>query len=1390
QPWPVGERQRRAGVSSFGISGTNAHVILEEAPHDAAPNGSGEPAVTDEPSVLPFVLSAKTATGLAAQAERLRQWVASSAAGLADVAVALADSRAGLEHRAAVIAADRVELERGLAVLAAGEDSGSVVRGQARRSGRLGFLFSGQGSQRPGMGRQLHGRFPAFARAFDEACGLLDERLATWLGESVSVCDVTWGEDAERVEQTVFAQAGLFAFEVALFRLLESLGVRPSVVAGHSIGEIVAAHVAGVLSLPDACTLVAARGGLMQRLPQGGAMVAVAASEADVASLLGHGVGIAAINGPRSIVLSGADEQVSAVAAEMAERGCKTTRLKVSHAFHSALMEPMLGEFTRVVDGLDFDVPQLTAISTVTGELVDRQWSSPRYWVDQVRSPVRFADAVSTMVADGASTFLEIGPGAALSAMGPDCVADADVAFVPVVRSNDEETQGIAKAIGRLFTRGVRADWPRVFGGRRQVVDLPTYAFQHERFWLEATPQTGDAAGLGQTAVGHPLLGAVVALPDDAVVLTGRLRLTSQSWLADHAVLGTVLVPGTGLVEMALQAGAHASCARLAELTLHAPLLIPEIGGVQVRVTVAPARESGQRSVVIHSRTENDDRDTPWTLHAEGSLLAADDAEPEVPGFADLLEWPPRDAVAMDLDGAYETLADNGYTYGPTFRGLRQAWQRGTELFAEVQLTEQAFADAARFELHPALLDSALHAILLSWGVGGQQQMLLPYAWRGVSLRSTGASGLRVRLSPSGENTVSVLAADESGTPVLAVDSLHTRPVRVEQLAAAERDSRDPMYRVDWQPIAVSSTESAVRVLEWDQRDEVTTGTVVYWENRKAAGDTPDAVRHATNDALAVLQEWISDERYAESVLVLVTRNAIASTDTEVPELPDAAVLGLARSAQAEAAGRIIVLDVNSDADPMAAVGAAAFAGRPELSYRDGVYAAPRLIRVPESADADRPVFTADGTVLITGGTGGLGAAAARHLVCAHGVRNLLLVSRSGPAAAGAEELRAELVGLGATVDIEQCDVSDRADLARVLDGIPAARPLSGVVHAAGVIDDGLIGSLDPDRLATVLRPKADAAWYLHELTKDRPLSAFVLFSSLAGVAGGGGQGNYAAANSVLGALAAQRKAQGLPAISLAWGLWDLGMGEGLTDQGSKRMARIGVGALAPAQGLAMMDAALRLDTDVVVLAKFERTALESAGAMIPPLLRSLTGGTAKAGRDAGALRRQLANMSPDQQHGVVLKVVRTAAATILGHGSADEIEHDRAFNELGFDSLTSVEFRNALNGATGLQLSATMAFDYPTPTALAKHIVDSMGIEKVDNTSLLIKDIDRLGASVSTMLTDERERIKVIKHLEVLIDRWRDSDGLIEENGRITDYSDASDDELFAALDDELDIP
>ncbi|MFI7671291.1 type I polyketide synthase [Nocardia sp. NPDC049526] len=1334
-PWPETGRPRRAGVSSFGISGTNAHLIIEQAP-------VAEPVVEQAPvpvvetvaagGLLPWVVSARSVEALVGQAARLTSHVGEQDP--IDVGFSLASTRAVFDHRAVVLADNRDDLVAGVRALGRAESVPGVVSGRVV-SGSTGVVFSGQGAQWAGMAAELR-VFPVFAEVFDAIVAELDPLL----GQSVSLDSAL--SDSDLVDATVFAQAGLFAFEVALFRLLESWGVRADVVAGHSIGEVAAAHVAGVLSLADACVLVAARGRLMQALPVGGAMVAVGASEADVAALLvgelSGGVSIAAVNGPSSVVLSGVEEAVSAVVDTCNERGWRTHRLRVSHAFHSALMEPMLAEFASVVEGLVFARPCIGLVSTVSGARVVDEMSDSSYWVGQVRETVRFADAVAQMAAMGVSRFAEVGPDAVLFPMVNQIVDEMDAAVAPTVvalaRRGHADVSAVLAGVAGLFVFGADFDWAGMYSAGARRIDLPTYAFQRRRYWMrEGSAGSGDARSMGLATTGHPLVSAVVSQPDSgAVILTGRLSVQTHPWLADHQVKGTVLFPGAGLVELALHAGEQVGCSTLEDLVLQAPLVLPDSSGVAVRIVVGADDETGRRAVRIFSCPDGDIDSAPsWTLNAEGAL-APDDMTTAV----DLASWPPAGAQPLDVDGVYDELLDAGYGYGPHFQGLRAVWRRGAELFAEVVLPD--LPEANGFGLHPALLDAALHASLIGdFMPADEAGLALPFEWSGVTVHAAGANALRVRLTRVGQHAVAVDLADPTGAAVATVRQLASRPIDPAQLSTGASNADNALFQVDWTPIAVSDTE--ISAVSWaDLGDEVPTAVVLVCPT----ANDPAAVRAATHDVLRVLQSWIADQRFSESVLVVRTSGAVSVAGEDITNLAGAAVNGLVRSAQAESPGRIVLIDTDSDIDGL--LGGILTSEEPQVAVRGGQALSARLARAvssPAAATAPSSAFGPDETVLITGASGFLGGLFARHLVNAHGVRHLLLLSRRGESAPGAAELRAELQRLGAEVEFAACDVADRGALAEVLADVPGGRPLTGVFHTAGVLDDGAIASLTADRMDTVLRPKVDAALHLHELTADLPLKAFVLFSSAAGAFGSPGQGNYAAANACLDALAVHRRASGRCGQSLAWGLWSMngGMAAELSDVDRHRMSRSGMLPLSEEQGLALFAAAAEIDAAAPVLARLDLESLRSAG-FAAALLSGLVPARRKTASGTAALRARLANTPDSERLGVLVEIVRGQVAAVLGHQNANAIAADRAFNELGFDSITAIEFRNALKSVTGLRLPATLVFDYPSPQALAKYLADEFTEHHDPDRSTDLSDNDIRRALQTIPLTRLRD--------------------------------------------------
>ncbi|MCI3934713.1 type I polyketide synthase [Streptomyces sp. AN091965] len=1304
-PWPETGERRRAGVSSFGVSGTNAHVILEEAPEaEAADDAEAE--VADGPVV--WLVSGRSQEGLRAQAGRLREFVAERPElGAADVARSLVMTRSVLEHRAVLVGRDRDELLSGLGAVTEKSALPGVVVGESAPPGRSVFVFPGQGAQWVGMAVGLLESSPVFA----EAVGECESALSAYVDWSLT--DVLRGvEGAPGFDRVDVVQPVLFAVMVSLARLWRSVGVVPDAVMGHSQGEIAAACVAGALSLEDAAKVVALRSqAIAAGLAGRGGMVSVGLPVDQARERIaawGGAISVAAVNGPGSVVVSGDAGALDEMVAQLEGEEVRVRRVPVDYASHSAHVEEIREELLRVLADLKPRTSEVPFYSTVSGELVDTAGLDAEYWYRNLRQTVELEATTRILLGSGHGVFIEVSPHPVLTLPVQQTVeaVEAQAVVVGTLRRDEGGAERFLTSAAEVFVNGAEVDWAVTLegrGGRR--VELPTYAFQRERFWLDVPAGVGDVGSVGLGSLGHPLLGAVVSLASGGgVLLNGRLSLATHEWLADHAVHGVVLLPGTAFVELVGQAGDQVGCGRIEELVLEAPLILPEHGGVRIQVEAGEADASGFREVSVFSREEAEGEGAPWTCHARGVLapMAGADA-----ASFDFGVWPPVGAELVDVSGEYVRAAENGLEYGSVFQGLRRAWRRGGEVFAEVELPEGERERAGRFGLHPALFDAALHAMGVSEGFTGGSGSLLPFSWRGFVLEAVGATSLRVRLASVGDGSgaVSVLVGDESGRGVASVESLVLRPVDADQLNAVGGVARDALFRVEWvdAPGVVVAGEVAPRI-----------------EVMRVVSGGSDVVGEVYGRVLEVLervQAWVADEGLAGERLVVVTRGAVDAGDG-VRDMAGAAVWGLVRSAQSENPGRLVLVDTD-DLDGVGGLLPGVLAlGEEQVVVRSGAVRVPRLGRVSAPDPSVSGVFGA-GAVLVTGGTGVLGGLVARHLVARHGVSRLVLLSRRGAGAEAAAELRAELEASGAEVVIAACDAADRRALAGVLSGLPEGFALSGVVHAAGVLDDGLLTSLTRERVEPVLRAKVDAAWNLHELTEGLGLSAFVLFSSAAGTLGGPGQGSYAAANVFLDGLASWRRAQGLPGVSMAWGLWEeaSGMTGHLGERDLRRVSRSGLVPLSSQEGLELFDAALVADEIVPVPVRLDVPALRAQGAELPALFRSVVP-TVTARRVARSeqdeslpdeLRRRLAGLPQTAQDQMLLELVRAQTAAALGHASAETVNTRRPFKELGFDSLMGVDLRNRLTAETGLRLPATLVFDYPTPMALVGHIRDEI---------------------------------------------------------------------------------
>ncbi|MBY8854966.1 type I polyketide synthase [Nocardia sp. CA2R105] len=960
--WP-GEGPRRAGVLAYGISGTNAHVIVEEPTARTGAEHSREPG----PAVpAPWVLSAKSESALRGQARRLLDHVRERPElESADVGWSLAFTRSRFEHRAVVCGRSRDELLDGLRSLADDAVTPAVIRSRATQHARPVFVFPGQGSQWDGMVTTLLATVPRFADSV-RAC---DEALAPHLGWSVREV-LRRAPGAPGLDRPDVVQPVLFATMIALAELWRGYGVEPCAVVGHSQGEIAAAHCAGALSLADAARVVALRSKAIADLADNGAMATVAVAAEELEHLLEpwHGrVSIAAVNGRRNCVVSGDAAALTEFLAACESDGTWARRIAVDYASHSPAVEAVRDRLLADLATIEPRPSRIPMYSTVTGDVIDTQLLNAEYWYRNLRRRVRFGDAIDASIRDGFGALIEVSPHPVLTMAMQEITesASGDTAVLSTLQRGEGELAQVHRSVAAAHAHGVDVDLSSLYPAGRRV-ELPTYAFEHRRFWL--APSHGSSDAKPRRDDDHPLLDSRIQVAGtDSTILTGKVSTDRLGWPADHVVGDTALLPGTAFVEMAWYAASVVERDRVVDLVLEAPLPIPADESVELQVNIEPAGD-GEYRLRIFSRPA--DRDS-WTRHATGVLAAGD---PEHADDDGVQPWPPEAAQPVDLNDFYDRLNSRGYRYGPAFRNLRTAWRRHDDIFAEVVLADEP--DARGYGLHPALLDAALQVSLLD----DSGPVTVPFSWDSVRLHSVGATRLRVHLTRAGEATVNLSVTDGAGKPVADLCGLVLRPLPDEVVRSGPDPSDESLFRIAWEPLtfASESTDSGSRrwalvglesgergnAVPWQRFDTVAALSeaaaapdVVVVEYPCAADDldVPAEVRETVRKAVRDLQTWLSIESLDDAQLVVVTRGGVAvDDDTQIHDLTHAAIWGVIRSAQTEHPGRITLIDLDdAELSPEVLAGAVT-SGEPQLAVRNGQGWIPRLA----AADTTRNLLT------------------------------------------------------------------------------------------------------------------------------------------------------------------------------------------------------------------------------------------------------------------------------------------------------------------------------------------------------------------------------------------------------------------------------------------------
>jgi myxalamid-type polyketide synthase MxaD len=1460
--WPAHSGPALAGVSSFGFGGTNAHVVLEEAPQSEMHNAERQLRNPESAHLLP--LSARSPEALDALARAYQNFLAASEStvSLHDICYSASVRRSHHDYRLAVTGHSPEQFSESLEAFLRGEarpglSSGPKISGRRRK---LVFVFPGQGSQWFGMGRKLLEQEAVF-REVVERCDRAMRPYGDW-----SLLDELTATDAaqSRLNEIDIIQPALFAIQVALAGLWRSWGIEPQAVVGHSMGEVAAAYVAGTLSLDDAARVICRRSRLVKRTIGQGVMAAVELSmDAARRVLVGYEdrVSIAVSNGPTSTVLSGDPAALEAIVDQLQRQDTFCRMVKVDFASHSPQMDPLRAELLQALEGLQPRPASVPIYSTVTGTVSNGLEFEALYWARNLREPVLFSTAVQQLLKDGHDIFLEISAHPILlsSIQQGFHHLGQEGAVLPSLRREEEERTVMLGSLGALYTLGYPLDWSRIYPAGGRCVRLPLYPWQRERCWLETAAQ--DNSHSEQTArswVGeHPLLGRHFksANPGGNDFWEVTLDKRALPYLDDHRIQGVAVLPASAYLEMALAAAVEVfgeQSFALKDVEFDKALFLPESGTYTIQVIISPGLD-GAASFHIYSRLGEQTKS--WTLHATGKVSPQQDSETSpVLGRETLAEFQARCSEKLSGQDYYLRLRESGIYYGPFFQSIEQLWRNNGDVLGEVRVTDGPDAEFSGYPLHPAILDASFQsmgvAVAANATENGKQGIFMPT--RIDQFRVCGRPGLhlwtdaRIQERDAHAVTGEVRLLDEAERVAVEILGLRFEYLGDDtQRALIEKDVDDWLYEIQWQPKERPEAQGAA-----ESSTRPSPGSWLIFADSGGVGSTLAALLEAQGQRSILISPGesyeqtdgahfrirpersedlrrlfevalVSDQPFCCGIVHLWSLDSPRPEETTVTSLNAAQALGcgnvlllvqeLARmesrdlphlwlftrggqpagevSAPLAVAqsplwglGRVIaqehpmllggLIDLESMASPRDADAQQLWEeistpdGEDQIAFRQGRRYVARLVRKRQSATQDTPLrWRPDGSYLISGGLGDLGLLVARWMV-EQGARRLVLLGRTKlPPRANWSSVETgsrlahqiatihELEALGASVHLASVDVANETQLSGFLnefrcEGWP---PIRGVVHAAGVLQDGLLVQLDAAQLNTVLRPKMIGGWLLHRLLKGAPLDFFVLFSSAGSLMGQPGQGNYAAANAFLDALAHHRKAQGQPAMSINWGAWaDLGFADTLGGKRlAARLALLGIGSMPAEQALEVLKRLLGQGSIQVVAVPVNwRQYRESypAGSE-PPLLSQLSRDEAdvprqaeRSGEKARLTSAALLAAEPGERHGLLQTYLSEQVTRVLGLAAA-KLDVQQPLSNLGLDSLMAVELKN--------RIAVDLKVNVPVVKFLQGFSVDQAVTQVLDQ---LTAEAVNPPAPLATAVTQRQEEREEKRNAEQLL--------------------------------------